>query len=141
MQRARSAREIELELKKKLGTKYLQNPQISVLVKEHYSQRVTIEGAVKSRAAFKSRAESRFCRHWRRRKVLTTSPPKGAAFPEGGWQARGRQNLMFQIYAMEVAEDPQLEAGDVIIVSTSDLKEGMNLFLKLASVCHLAPYL
>ena len=43
----RTAREIEQELRKKLGTKYLQNPQISVFVKDHFSQRITMEGAVK----------------------------------------------------------------------------------------------
>ena len=48
----KTAREIEQELRKKLGTKYLQNPQISVFVKDHFSQRVTIEGAVKKPGVF-----------------------------------------------------------------------------------------
>ena len=48
----RTAREIEQELRKKLGTKYLQNPQISVFVKDHFSQRITIEGAVKKPGVF-----------------------------------------------------------------------------------------
>ena len=43
----KSAREIEQMLTQRLGAKYLQNPQISVFVKEHNSQRVTVEGAVK----------------------------------------------------------------------------------------------
>ena len=42
-----TAREIEKELGQGLGAKYLQNPQISVFVKEYHSQRITIEGAVK----------------------------------------------------------------------------------------------
>ncbi len=42
----KTAREIELELTKKLGAKYLQNPAVTVFVKEHNSQRVTVEGAV-----------------------------------------------------------------------------------------------
>ena len=43
----KTAREVEQEMSKKLGAKYLQNPQISVFVKDHFSQRVTFEGAVK----------------------------------------------------------------------------------------------
>ena len=43
----KTAREIEQDLTKLLGTKYLQNPQIGVFVKEYNSQRVTVEGAVK----------------------------------------------------------------------------------------------
>ncbi len=43
----KSAREIEQEMTKKLGSKYLQNPQISVFVKDYFSQRITMEGAIK----------------------------------------------------------------------------------------------
>ena len=43
----RTAREIEQDLTKLLGKKYLQNPEISVFVREYNSQRITVEGAVK----------------------------------------------------------------------------------------------
>ena len=42
----RTAQEIEQDLTKKLGAKYLNSPQVTVFVKEHNSQTVTIEGAV-----------------------------------------------------------------------------------------------
>jgi polysaccharide export outer membrane protein len=38
-------------------------------------------------------------------------------------------------------EDPQLQAGDVIIVPTSELKEGMGLVLKLIPLATFAPLL
>src|SRR5262245_29570354 len=38
--------EVERELTAKLGAKYLQNPQVSVYVKEYNSQSVTVSGAV-----------------------------------------------------------------------------------------------
>lgn len=43
----KSPQEVELMLAKALGGKFLQNPQVSVYVKEYNSQRVTVEGAVK----------------------------------------------------------------------------------------------
>src|SRR5262249_61773057 len=43
----KTAQQIERELARTLGAKYLQNPQVSVYVKEYNSQRVTVEGAVK----------------------------------------------------------------------------------------------
>jgi len=42
----KSASEIELDLATQLGAKYLQNPQVSVFVAEHRSQRITVMGAV-----------------------------------------------------------------------------------------------
>ena len=42
----RTAREIEKDLTDKWGAKYLQDPQVTVFVKEYNSQRVTVEGAV-----------------------------------------------------------------------------------------------
>ena len=44
----KTTRELERELASKLGGKYLQSPQVTVTVKEYNSQRVTIEGAVKT---------------------------------------------------------------------------------------------
>ena len=137
----RSAREIEQELKKKLGTKYLQNPQISVLVKENYSQRVTIEGAVKKPGGIPIAGGMTLL--------------QALAEAQGFDDIASHTVLLFRkVDGKRVAakydvsdirngssEDPQLEAGDVIIVSTSDLKEGMNLFLKLAPFATLAPYL
>ena len=43
----RTPRQVEQHLTKLLGEKYLQNPQISVFVKEYNSQKVSIQGAVK----------------------------------------------------------------------------------------------
>ena len=44
----RTAQEVEHDLTSKLGAKYLKSPQVTVLVKEYNSQRVTVEGAVKA---------------------------------------------------------------------------------------------
>ena len=42
----KTTQELERDLTAKLGATYLQNPQVTVLVKENNSQRVTIQGAV-----------------------------------------------------------------------------------------------
>ena len=42
----KTAQEIEQDLTRQLGAKYLKNPQVTVFVKDHNSQMVTIEGAV-----------------------------------------------------------------------------------------------
>jgi polysaccharide biosynthesis/export protein len=42
----RTAQELETSIAQKLGEGYLQDPQVSVFIKEYVSQRVTIEGSV-----------------------------------------------------------------------------------------------
>ncbi len=41
-----TAQDIERDLATKLGAKYLNSPQVSVLIKEYNSQRITVEGSV-----------------------------------------------------------------------------------------------
>ena len=44
----RTLQELEAEIAKRLDTNFLQNPQVTVFVKEFTSQRVTLEGAIKT---------------------------------------------------------------------------------------------
>lgn len=48
----KTVQELEKEIAGKLGAGFLQNPQVSVFVKEFTSQRVTVEGAVKKPGIF-----------------------------------------------------------------------------------------
>ncbi len=48
----RTAHDLEVDLKQKLGEKYLRSPQITVLVKEYNSQRITISGSVKTSGVY-----------------------------------------------------------------------------------------
>src|SRR6202023_4328591 len=48
----RTAHDLEVDLKQKLGEKYLRSPQITVLVRDYNSQRVTISGAVKTTGVY-----------------------------------------------------------------------------------------
>ena len=54
----KTAQELERDLTKKLGAKYLQSPQVTVFVKEYNSQRVTIEGAVKKPGVYPIRGKT-----------------------------------------------------------------------------------
>ena len=54
----KTAQELQRDLNSKLGAKYLQNPQVTVTVKEFNSNRVTVSGAVKSPGVFPYKGES-----------------------------------------------------------------------------------
>ena len=137
----RSSRELEQELTKRLGAKYLQNPQITVFVREYNSQRVTVTGAVK--------------------KPGVLPMVGGMTLLQALAQSGGRDEVAeSEVVVMRVsdgkrlagrydvldiqegrANDPQLQSGDVIVVPTSDMKQGMNLVLKALPLATLAPLL
>jgi polysaccharide biosynthesis/export protein len=137
----RTAREIEQDLTKSLGAKYLQNPQINVFIKEYNSQRVTVEGAVKKPGVIPIQGGM----------TLLQAVAMAGGFDDkaeetvlllrqvDGKRSMGRYDVG-QIRAFK-AEDPQLEAGDVLVAPSSDLKEGFGYFLKIAPVATLVPYL
>ncbi len=137
----RTAREIEHDLTKSLGAKYLQNPQITVFVKEYNSQRITVEGAFKKPGVYP---------------ITGGMSLLQATALAGGFEATADETVLLfrqldgkrsvakydvgQIRQFK-AEDPQLEAGDVIIAPTSDIKEGMNYIVRLAPLATIVPLL
>ena len=127
----RTAQQVERDLAAKLGAKYLQNPQVTVFVKEYNSQRVTIEGAVKKPGVFPIRGHG--------------SLMQFIAMAEGLDQAAGTEVVIFrQMDGKRVAgrfdigqiksggaADPPLQSGDVIVVQSSMMKETFNNFVKI----------
>jgi polysaccharide biosynthesis/export protein len=137
----RTAREVEQDLTKLLGTKYLQNPQISVFVKEYNSQRITVEGAVKKPGVYP---------------IVGGMSLLQALATAGGFESNAEETILlirqknskpsagkFDVSQIRQgrAEDIPMEAGDVIIAPTSDIKQGLEIFLRLAPLANIAPLL
>ncbi len=137
----KSARELETLLAKKLGAKYLQNPQISVFVKEHNSQRITVEGAVKKPGVIPMAGGMSLLQ---------------AVAQAGGLDELAESNaVVFRVidgkrFAVRYdiadiragrADDPALRSGDVIVIATSDFKQGLNTVLRLVPLATIVPLL
>jgi len=137
----KSAREVEQVLTKRLGAKYLQNPQISVFVKEHNSQRVTVEGSVKKPGVIPMAGG------------LTVL--QAVALSGGLDESAQNTAVVFRVtdgkrYAARYdiddiragrSDDPPLQSGDVIIVPSSDVKVGLNYVLRVLPLATLVPLL
>lgn len=125
----RTASDLEKDLAAKLGRKYLQNPQITVLVKEYNSQRITLEGAIKKPGVYPIQG----------RMSLLQSIAIGGGMHEMSdetvvifRQSDGKRSAArFDISEIRTgqANDPQLQAGDVIVAGKSAFKEGVNQVL------------
>jgi polysaccharide export outer membrane protein len=133
----RTVQDVERELAQKLGDNYLQSPQVSLIVKEFNSQRVTIEGAVKRPGVYPIRTKMSLLQ------VIATAEGLDAASDSTVVvfrQIEGkRMAARFDIGDIRsgATKDPSIQSGDVIVAPTSAMKATFDVILKalpLASV-------
>lgn len=129
-----TAQEIERDLTKRLGAKYLQSPQVTVYVKEFNSQRVTIEGAIKKPGVLPYRGNATLLQMIAQAEGLTeTSDSTVVIFRKIDGKRSGAR---FDVDAIRegTADDPSVKPGDVIVAGKSALKEGFSNLMKAMPV-------
>ena len=118
----RTAQEVERDLTSRLGAKYLQNPQVTVYVKDYNSQRVTVTGAVKKPGVYPIKGRTSLLQ------VVAMAGGLGDASNSTVLVIREnngkRSAAKFDVSAIQngKAEDPTLQAGDSIVAGTSAIK-------------------
>lgn len=127
----RTAQEIERDIAARLGAKYLQNPQVTVYVKEYNSQRVTIEGSVKKPGVFPVRGGATLLQYLALAEGL--DPNSDATVLVFRTTDGTRSAAKFDINEIRsgTAKDPSLQAGDVVVAPSSTMKEVFNNVIKL----------
>jgi polysaccharide biosynthesis/export protein len=127
----KTAQEVERDLTSRLGAKYLQNPQVTVYVKEHNSQSMTVEGAVKKPGVYPIKGKT---------SLLQSLALAGGLEPNSDstvvvfrYADGDRTAARFEVDNIRSgqAEDPVLQGGDVVVVGTSAIKETFNNVLKV----------
>lgn len=137
----KTAQQVERDLTAKLGAKYLQNPQVTVFVKEYNSHQVTIQGEIKKPGVFPLKG--------------TTSLLQLIALA-GGFEANSDSTVLilrqtngkrsaatFNVSAIQKgrADDPVLQSGDIVVAGKSAIKAGFNAILKALPVAGLFSFL
>ncbi len=138
----KTTREVEQELTRRLGAKYLQNPQVSVSVKEYNSQRVTVEGAVVKPGVFPLRG------HMTLMQTISTAgglnkfaSTEVMVFRQ---QAGGRRaGARFEIEKIRTGAvaDPKIVAGDMVVVPNSTSKQAFEVFIRMIPLARYATLL
>lgn len=137
----KTAQEVERDLATKLGSKYLQKPQVTVYVKEYNSQRVTVEGAVKKPGVYPIRGRMSLLQLAASAEGTTDlSDQSMVVFRMVDGKRTGAQFDLAAIRSGTVA-DPHLQAGDVIIAPTSAFKEAYSTLLKAVPMAAFVPLL
>jgi polysaccharide export outer membrane protein len=127
----KSAQELERELEKKYGVKYLKSPQITVSVKEYNSQRVTIEGAVKKPGVYPIRGQGKLMELIAMAEGLQPSSDSTVIVVR---QMGGkRYAAKFAVDDIRAGRTPDavIRPGDVIVANSSQFKETWQNFLKV----------
>jgi len=141
MAAGKSPTQLEREITARLNARYMKSAQVTVFVKEYNSQRVTVEGAVKSPGVFPLRGHE----------TLMQVIAKGGGLDR---QVASSNVVIFRTvdgartvtrYDLDSirsgAPDPQVVPGDVIVVDDSMAKEGLQVFLKLTPLANPIAYL
>lgn len=130
----RTPRDLEITLTKSLGAKYLQNPQVSVVVSSYNSQRVTIEGAIKKPGVYPLQGQMSLLQAIATAQGLTDiADDSVVVFREVDGK---RTAARFEVSGVRegTGTDPQLRAGDVVVVNTSATKKMLNNVLKVIPI-------
>ena len=131
----KTSRELEQDLTKKLGAKYLQSPQVSVYIKEYNSRRVTIDGAVGKPGIYPITGKTSLLQ------LIATAGGPTAASDTGDIvvfrQASGKRSAArFSLDEIRAgrAKDPALQEGDVVVVNESAMKAAFQQVLKVLPI-------
>ena len=118
---ALTARELEMLLAKRLSEKYLQDPQVSVFIKEYVSQRVVVEGSVLKPGVYPITGRTTLVQA-----IALAGGPNNVANPGSVRIIRikpdGARDVA--VYNLEVirggsVEDPLIQGNDIVVMDES----------------------
>jgi polysaccharide export outer membrane protein len=137
-----TAEQLERELAKRLGERYLQSPQVSVAVVESASQKVTVEGGVKSPGVFYLKGDTTLMQavSMAGGPDLTANLHKVAIIRVVDGQ---RKAAVVDLASIERgrAPDPLINGNDVVMVNSSAVRTAWTTVLQTLPVFSLLAYL
>jgi polysaccharide export outer membrane protein len=137
----KSTAALEREIASRLNARYIKSPQVSVFVKEYNSQRVTVSGAVKSPGVFPLRGNETLMQVIAKSGGLDREVSSNDIVifrTVDGSSALARYD--FDTIRSGAAADPQVLAGDIVVVGDSAAKQGLSFLLKLTPLATPAYY-
>lgn len=137
----KTVQELEQEIAARLSQQYLQNPQVSVFVKEFTSQRLTLEGMVKKPGIYPLSGKTTLLQAIAMAEGLDPlADLQGVVvFRTIQGQKMAAVFDLQQIRGGDVA-DPQVYGDDVIVVDQSGSKTAMRRFIESVPILNVFRY-
>lgn len=134
----RTAQEVEQDVTTRLGEKYLQNPQVTVFIKEYNARRVTVDGSVKKPGVYPLRGRTSLLQAITMAEGLDNNRASGnvVVFRQIDGKRTAARFDLDNIRA-GTATDPVVEPGDVVIVDDSAAKVVLHNVLRVLPVTNV----
>jgi polysaccharide export outer membrane protein len=128
----KTSHQLEHELQQRFGASYIRSPQVSVFIKDSNSQRVTVEGSVRSSGVFPMKGRTTLMQVMAMAGGVNMDTDSGEVVIFRTINGT-RSAAKFDIDAIKAgnAEDPELMPGDVVVVDTSSTKLALSNILKM----------
>ena len=128
----KSAAELEREIQTRLNARYMKSSQVTVFVREYNSQRVTVEGAVRTPGVLALRGNDTLMQVIAKSGGLDRDiASSNVAIFRTADGARTATRFDISAIKSGEAQDPRVMPGDVIVVDDSMAKVGLNTVLKV----------
>lgn len=123
--------ELSADIERRLGERYMRNPQVVVVVSEAASQKITVDGAVTKPGVYEMRGRTTLMQAV----AMAEGPSRVAALNSVAVfrTVEGRRMVaVFDLAAIRAgqAADPVVEGDDVIVVDTSRLSSNIREILQ-----------
>ena len=134
----RTAQEVEQDVTARLGDKYLQNPQVTVFIKEYNARRVTVDGSVKKPGVYPLRGRTSLLQTITMAEGLDNNRASGevVVFRQINGKRTAARFDLEEIRA-GTASDPIIEPGDVVIVGDSEAKIVLHNVLRVLPITNV----
>ncbi len=117
----------EFELARRLGERYLQSPQVSVLVKESVGARVTVDGAVKSPGVYNLKGKTTLLQALALAQGLNDVGDTMVTLTRISNQRQVSTKVDVAAIRAGQTPDPQVFGGDTIVVDEFASRTGLQV--------------
>lgn len=130
----KTTQQLERDLTAQLGDKYLQNPQVAVMVKENNSQRVTIQGAVAKPGVYPLKSKTTLLELIALAGGFNTSSDSTVLVLRNSGGKRMAAKFDVDVIQKGQSDDPAVQSGDIVVAGTSAIRAGFNNVLKVLPI-------
>ena len=125
-----TADQLEASIAKKLAANYLQDPQVSVFIKEYISQRVTVEGSVQKAGVYQLTGPTTLLQAIAMAQGVDDRLADESAIKVFREDNHGvRQTLVYDLEEIRAGKrpDPEIKGDDVVVVEKSPTRSAIRM--------------
>jgi polysaccharide export outer membrane protein len=126
----KTTQQVERDLTAKLGARYLQNPQVTVMIRENNSQHVTVQGAIEKPGVYPLKGKTTLLELVAMAGGFKDTSDSTVLVLRNSEGKRSAAKFDVADIQKGQAEDPTVQSDDVIVAGSSAIKKGFNAVLK-----------